>query len=934
MSRLLSKKLFVFSLIAKSTIKLTQLSLSTFHLFKSLTLSLFSKTLTSMDDDFFSSAAADDSNYLDFDTTPSTSYSSRRYFGRPFIDDDDSDVEKLYLVPFRWWKEAKIGGDGQIGVLYDVAVSGGDVDKEIALDLRKVEEDSRKSDDIVYEEYALLSGTMWLQALKWHNDSKAAVQDVDSPLLAEDDLEDVFPLQIRLSVSPETNSLIVKISLKENEVAFYRRACNIFFSKNELHIWDFSRQTTQVFMKVKIDLPNCSMGQSAEEVLVELEVYGFPDSIKVRDRKIDEMAENSVTDGSFSTGLVKMNGSSDLMSFCSTPTNSSLSGCSYRRFGYLGLAGLRNLGNTCFMNSAIQCLAHTAKLVDYFIGDYERDINRENPLGLKGELALAFGNLLRKLWAPGAILVAPRMFKLKLANFAPQFSGYNQHDSQEFLAFLLDGLHEDLNRVKCKPYTEAKDTDDHPDNEVADDYWQNHLARNDSIIVDLCQGQYRSTLVCPMCKKKSVTFDPFMYLSLPLPSTTMRTMTLTLLSTDGSTLPSPITVTVPKCGRLKDLLDALSSECPLRNDETLLVAEIYRNKIFRFLEEPSDSLALIRDDDKLVAYRLPKDNEASLLVVFLHELLDKPSGLESAAPNWKLFGIPLVARFSDLCNGSKLRKQYLKVLNPFLMPADDDILNDYDDLGITANDDSAMADIPSPTVSENNAGSDGETDDDSLFSSEFQINMTNLGESAEIQMSKPSPIPKFNKRFEVYVSWSKKMIEKYDTCILSSLPEVFKPQLYTRRPQESVSLYKCLEAFLKEEPLGPEDMWFCPACKKHRQASKKLDLWRLPEILVVHLKRFSYSRVIKNKLETHVDFPVEDFDLSTYISRKDGQFSYRYELYAISNHYGGMGGGHYTAFVDHGHGRWYEFDDDNVSPVNEGRIITSAAYVLFYRRIA
>lgn len=48
----------------------------------------------------------------------------------------------------------------------------------------------------------------------------------------------------------------------------------------------------------------------------------------------------------------------------------------------------------------------------------------------QGELALAFGELLRKLWAPGAKPVAPRMFKLKLASFAPQFSGYNQHDSQ------------------------------------------------------------------------------------------------------------------------------------------------------------------------------------------------------------------------------------------------------------------------------------------------------------------------------------------------------------------------------------------------------------------------------------------------------------------------------------------------------------------------
>lgn len=58
---------------------------------------------------------------------------------------------------------------------------------------------------------------------------------------------------------------------------------------------------------------------------------------------------------------------------------------------------------------------------------------------------------------------------------------------QELLAFLLDGLHEDLNRVKHKPYVKSRDADGRPDEEVADEYWANHISRNDSIIVDVCQ---------------------------------------------------------------------------------------------------------------------------------------------------------------------------------------------------------------------------------------------------------------------------------------------------------------------------------------------------------------------------------------------------------------------------------------------------------------
>ena len=59
--------------------------------------------------------------------------------------------------------------------------------------------------------------------------------------------------------------------------------------------------------------------------------------------------------------------------------------------------------------------------------------------------------------------------------------------SQELLAFLLDGLHEDLNKVKRKPYIELKDSDSRPDDEVAEELWNYHKARNDSVIVDVCQ---------------------------------------------------------------------------------------------------------------------------------------------------------------------------------------------------------------------------------------------------------------------------------------------------------------------------------------------------------------------------------------------------------------------------------------------------------------
>uniref|UniRef100_A0A2N9HE33 Uncharacterized protein n=1 Tax=Fagus sylvatica TaxID=28930 RepID=A0A2N9HE33_FAGSY len=571
-----------------------------------------------------------------------------------------------------------------------------------------------------------------------------------------------------------------------------------------------------------------------------------------------------------------------------------------------GLTGLMNLGNTCFMNSAIQCLVHTPEFARYFREDYHQEINWQNPLGMVGELALAFGELLRKLWAPGRAPVAPRSFKAKLARFAPQFTGYNQHDSQELLAFLLDGLHEDLNRVKHKPYMKTRDADGRPDEEVADEYWANHIARNDSIIVDVCQGQYKSTLVCPVCNKVSVTFDPFMYLSLPLQPTITRTMTVTVFTCDGSALPYACTVTVPKQGRCRDLIHALSSACSLKHSEKLLLVEIRNHLIQKFLEDPLIMLSTIKDDDYLAAYKMPKLVKNTKHLQLIHRRREQETNDAQTTSGWKPYGTPLVSSIScdDVITRGDIQLLVHKMLSPM---ARTESLGQTDisdtSVSIAASDQSR--DISSGEACTDSSISNS-VNKESTYSEAVAllklplqlVDESNACIDLSVGEDKPVRLSSSSTSILVYVDWSQKLLDKYDTHYLENLQEVFNGPPNKKARTEPLSLYTCLEAFLREEPLVPEDMWYCPQCEERRQASKKLDLWRLPEVLVIHLKRFSYSRSIKhNKLETFVNFPIHDFDLTNYVANQITSQRQLYELYALTNHYGGMGSGHYTAHI-------------------------------------
>ncbi|GAA5999531.1 hypothetical protein JCM5350_000048 [Sporobolomyces pararoseus] len=350
----------------------------------------------------------------------------------------------------------------------------------------------------------------------------------------------------------------------------------------------------------------------------------------------------------------------------------------------IGLTGLKNLGNTCYMNSTIQCLSAAVPFARYFKnGAYRKDVNEYNPLGTKGALANAVGELIRALWAQQYVYLAPVTFREAICRVAPQFRGTDQHDAQEFLGFLLDGLHEDCNYVLKKPPPidmtpeREHDLETLPPQIMSEREWQIYKMRNDSFIVQCFQGQFRNQLRCLTCHKTSTTYNTFMPLSVPIPS---------------------------------------------------------------------------------------------------HRGLHK------------------------------------------------------------------------------------------------------------------------------------------------------------------VTLMSCLEAFVKDEILDKDDAWHCPRCKKNRKATKKLSLSKLPPILVIHLKRFSFHGPFSDKIETQVHYPLTGLDLTNFVppplmDQKSGSMpsgGYQYDLFGVTNHYGNLSSGHYTAFVRNGR-EWFNIGDSKVTACDPNTVQSAkSAYILYY----
>lgn len=593
-----------------------------------------------------------------------------------------------------------------------------------------------------------------------------------------------------------------------------------------------------------------------------------------------------------------------------------------------GLVGLYNLGNTCYMNSALQCLSNTEDLVKYFLlGLYTQEVNVANRLGSQGTIVKVFYHLLLSLWKGQKQPINPSYFRNEFAKKFHNFRSYAQQDSQEMLSLLLDKLHEDLNRITTKPYFELKEQQEgETEQQASERWWSFHKKREDSIIVDLFHGQLKSTIDCPKCLHKNITYDPFMFLSLLLPS---------------------------QCATIK-------LKCFYLNSEKMLECKIYETPIFKnstvnalkmqFLSNIAINgilEAVLFDKDKMILSILPDEekiykyfDDGQEICIYEKESLDcfniyvypviireEPGLLWGKKQKLIFLSYPIPLSVNGTTTLGSINKQIRTILikninSAYLEKTPEQKLTKlyiYHNL------------LPGGFFFFSRPGC--EFCNNKSSNSFCQLFDNGLNESTQMRaiMAKMK-----NNRPNIFLCES----SYYDASKSFYIGlDLYLNKYITSgnliKKNDNVTLYDLLDFFQCQEKLEKDNPWYCSRCKKHQEAIKKTDIYKAPNYLIIHLKRFKIrtnnlmtSWATNSKNTSFIDYPVENLDITKYIiGPQKGRAIY--DLYGVVQHFGGLNGGHYTALAKN-MGRWYDFNDETVSYAE--KIVNSSAYLLFYKR--
>ncbi|XP_067315619.1 ubiquitin carboxyl-terminal hydrolase 43a isoform X2 [Pseudorasbora parva] len=634
-----------------------------------------------------------------------------------------------------------------------------------------------------------------------------------------------------------------------------------------------------------------------------------------------------------------------------------------------GVQGLKNHGNTCFMNAVVQCLSNTELLAEYLGLEqykcelYERRINGMiKSEEVRGEVTEKLASLVRALWTLDYTPQLSVEFKGAVSKYGSQFKGNAQHDALEFLLWLLDRVHEDANLSTNNNHSSRTKSSSKGPLELEESPCpgpanSQQPGTRHSFVQEHFQAQYRSSLTCPHCLKQSNTFDPFLCISLPIPLRQTRALNVTLVFNNEGQRFLKVGLAVPLFGSVSTLRAMVAEEGKISPDQVILT-EINSNGFQRSFSD-EDDMTSISESDVIYAFQAPPLSTrggSMRFSGFHHSLPSSPYTTEPEGHRLPPSGT-LSSEFLNqggsskilllVCNVAGSDQQATRFGPPFLMRVERSLSWDH-----------LRQSVCNKLY---------------LFQKNTVIKTTELfkmrvvGGSASCSYlspydSRPLCHPTVDRALKfcgpggplhvkLVIEWENRIKE----CLFGNIQEEViedaesvRIQQQNHVQQHSCTLDECFQLYTKEEQLAPDDAWKCPHCKQMQQGMVKMSLWTLPDILILHLKRFRQVGKRRNKLSTLIRFPVSALDMTPHVVKrsqsmknlapwpstwKHGDTDFLYDLYAVCNHHGGMHGGHYTAYCRNSvDGHWYSYDDSSVEIVPEEELCTRGAYILFYQR--
>ncbi|XP_021270318.1 ubiquitin carboxyl-terminal hydrolase 43 isoform X7 [Numida meleagris] len=421
-------------------------------------------------------------------------------------------------------------------------------------------------------------------------------------------------------------------------------------------------------------------------------------------------------------------------------------------------------------------------------------------------------------------------------------------------------------------------------------------AGGESFVQSHFQAQYRSSLTCPHCRKQSNTFDPFLCISLPIPVRQTRALNVTLVLQREGGRSLRVGLAVPLLGTAAELREMVAREGDVPPQQVIL-AEVSPQGSLRSLDD-SEELSTAGQGAPLYALQAPPDPPAGARPVLLLLLCH----VAGTGPHRARFGPLLVLRAERGASWAQLQRDVLAPLRAVMRGA---------------------VQGTAPLFRIHVAGEPG-----AYLSPQDVHPLSHAAIDRALQQSPAGGPPHVALTVEWDVGTKERLFGSVQQEAVRDADSVRLQQ--AAHQQHSCTLDECFQLYTKEEQLAPDDAWRCPHCRVPQQGTVQLRLWTLPDILIIHLKRFRQVAQRRHKLSTLVCFPLRGLDMAPHLAPGGGRWQHPlrpprgcppdalYDLYAVCNHHGSMQGGHYTAYCCNSlDGRWYSYDDSTVEEVRE-----------------